>query len=172
MKNLSIIITLLSFLLVRTFCSAQGDLQFNKVLSVTNGANLTVPANKVWKIESINFSSTNTLQFPVGSLNLVRCETGGCANTGCTVINRNCYYNNKYMTIGNMDFITPDIVQGHQASATCGSISCPPSNTIPLSASPSALSLNMPIWLEAGKNISINAGSGILVSAIEFNIIP
>jgi hypothetical protein len=69
---------------------SQGNLQFNRVLSLTNGSNSSVPTGKVWKVESVNLSST----------------------------------------------------------------------------------VNFPIWLEAGKNITIANGTGVLVSIIEFNVIP
>src|SRR5689334_21806813 len=48
------IVFLLSFLLcILVICDAQGTLQFNQVLIVTN-IQMTVPAGKAWKVTSIH----------------------------------------------------------------------------------------------------------------------
>lgn len=53
--------------------SAQGNLQFNQVLSLdanSAGNPVTVPAGKVWKIESVAFSSNNAyFQIKWGGVN-------------------------------------------------------------------------------------------------------
>lgn len=53
--------------------SAQGNLQFNQVLSLdasSAGNPVTVPAGKVWKIESVAFSSNNAyFQIQWGGVN-------------------------------------------------------------------------------------------------------
>ena len=68
------IILLISFLTIVLFSYAQGDLQFNQVIRVTNsgsytltGSNgnfvittVTVPANKVWKVESGSIAAINS----------------------------------------------------------------------------------------------------------------
>lgn len=65
-------------LLITTFfislqLSAQGNLQFNQVLSLdanSGGNPVTVPAGKVWKIESVAFSSNNAyFQIQWGGVN-------------------------------------------------------------------------------------------------------
>lgn len=53
--------------------TAQGNLQFNQVLSLdanSGGNPVTVPAGKVWKIESVAFSSNNAyFQIQWGGVN-------------------------------------------------------------------------------------------------------
>jgi hypothetical protein len=53
--------------------SAQGNLQFNQVLSLdanSGGNPVTVPAGKVWKIESVAFSNNNAyFQIQWGGVN-------------------------------------------------------------------------------------------------------
>src|SRR3990170_4559308 len=59
--------SLLLLLTTATFCSAQGNLQFNQVifLDVASGGiqAMNVPAGKVWKIESTGTGSTSSSGF-------------------------------------------------------------------------------------------------------------
>ncbi len=55
-------LVLIAICFVSLQLSAQGNLQFNQVLSLdanSAGNPVTVPAGKVWKIESVAFSSNN-----------------------------------------------------------------------------------------------------------------
>jgi hypothetical protein len=59
---------LLSILFIALGAKAQGNLQFNQVITggaslapLATSSTLTVPINKVWKIEAINGSYTNGL---------------------------------------------------------------------------------------------------------------
>ncbi len=59
MKNIFVISILLLF---SKISDAQGNLQFNQVINlefVSGGTTATVPAGKVWKIESCMITSTN-----------------------------------------------------------------------------------------------------------------
>ncbi len=151
------------FLFFCLYSKAQGDLQFNRVINIVNGDNLTVPTGKVWKLESVNFSST--LTYPIGAMNLVLCQ-----NSVNPPNNRLCDYAATYMTIGNVQFRGPSVQWG-VVLMSCAT-PCPNTNPVALSSSPSSLSLQLPIWLEAGKSVSVVAGTGILISVVEFNIVP
>jgi hypothetical protein len=64
---------LLFFFFTALNLNAQGNLQFNQVLSLdanSAGNPVTVPAGKVWKIESVAFSSNNAyFQIKWGGVN-------------------------------------------------------------------------------------------------------
>lgn len=66
-------IILIAICFISLQLSAQGNLQFNQVLllDVSNPANVvTVPVNKVWKIESVAMSSNNAyVQLDIGGTN-------------------------------------------------------------------------------------------------------
>jgi hypothetical protein len=53
----------------------------------------------------------------------------------------------------------------------CGS-SCQATNPISLSGTTNNNNFIFPIWLKAGQNISVISGTGILISIVEFNIVP
>ena len=63
----------IAVLLISLSVSAQGNLQFNQVLSLdanVAGNPVTVPAGKVWKIESVAFSNNNAyFQIQWGGVN-------------------------------------------------------------------------------------------------------
>ena len=66
---------ILSILAVAIGAKAQGNLQFNQVItgaaSLSIGANsglLTVPANKVWKIEAVNMPAVTGMQMQINSI--------------------------------------------------------------------------------------------------------
>ena len=159
-------ILILSFFLFPSFfCFSQGNLQFNQIISISNGSNLTVPLNKAWRIDAINFSET--MSFSIGSMNNISCVT----LTTSIPNNRECYYKGNLLSIGVINIETPSISYITLAT-TCNS-SCPATNPYILSTSSiSPLSFKFPIWLENGKSISVIQGTGILISVVEFNIIP
>jgi hypothetical protein len=155
MKNLFLFIALNTLPLL---CTAQGNLQFNQVVNLSNSSNYTVPTGKVLKIESINFNNPTT-SVPYSSC-IINCPSCG-PSSGVT-----CYYSGiNYLTIDNNVFFAPN----GQLYITSGGLCsvCPSTQTVSLSSN----TFNLPIWLNSGKNVSIQA-SGIFISAIEFNIIP
>jgi hypothetical protein len=157
--------SLLFFLTFFHQAFAQGNLQFNQVLSLTNGANISVPTGKVWKVEAINLSSNVT--FGIGSLTNVSCQT----LTATMPTNRRCYYTGDYINIAGVQFSIPTLYYDTQSSS-CNT-PCPVSNPVPLSSNTlSVSSFKTPIWLESGKNITIIPGNGVLISVIEFNVVP
>ncbi len=134
---------------------AQGNLQFNQVLNMSNGTNYTVPEGKVLKIESINFNSAAIVS------DYLSCNVNGNA-TGVT-----CYYQSlNYLVLGGNVFNvgTSSIYYGVNG-ASCGY--CPATRT----QSVPSETFNFPIWLSSGQSVNVLA-SGIFVSAIEFNIVP
>jgi len=165
MKKLNLLLTFFAIIFVFRL-QAQGDLQFNRAITFTNGNNATVPTGKVWKIESVNFSSS--LTFQPGALNLSSCSN--TVNGSGQVDGRNCNYSSSYMTIGNLQFITPEMSEFYCCSGCFGN--CSTTNTVTLSSSSSGINIKSPIWLEAGKSISVVPGTGILISVVEFNIVP
>jgi len=144
--------------------TAQGNLQFNQIISIANGANLTVPINKAWRIDAINFSET--LSFSIGSMNNTSCAT----LTSSIPYNQECYYIGNLLSIGGVYFQTPYLSYTTLAT-TCNS-SCPATNPISLSGTTNNNNFIFPIWLKAGQNISVISGTGILISIVEFNIVP
>jgi hypothetical protein len=157
--------SLFFFFLLINQAFTQGNLQFNQVLSLTNGANVNVPTGKVWKVEAINLSSN--VVFAIGSLTNVSCQT----LTGTTPTNRRCFYTGNFIDIAGVQFSIPTLFYDTQSS-NCNS-PCPTTNPLTLSTSTlSVSSFKTPIWLESGKNITIIPGSGVLISVIEFNIVP
>jgi hypothetical protein len=137
---------------------AQGNLQFNQVLNMSNGTNYSVPEGKVLKIESINFNS------PSITSDFVSCGLTSPAmgvNSGV-----NCSYQGiNYLVIGSNVFTGGggDIYINYGGACSV----CPPVKIVNLSAT----QFNYPIWLSNGQIVSVSA-PGIFVSAIEFNIVP
>lgn len=159
-------LTLCLFLLLDDFYS-QGNLQFNQVLNISNGANASVPVGKVWKIDAVNISPTWT--FMQGTLTAVNCTQAIGANSQFV---RTCYYSAVYLSINGVDFVSPTVYTTTTNSTSCGT-PCPTTNSV--SGNSTALTtteLVFPIWLAAGQNISVISGSGILVSIVEFNVVP
>jgi hypothetical protein len=157
LKNMKTILFLIAF----TFCSltySQGNLQFNQVLVFTPGSNYTVPSGKVLKVESINFTGS-TVCLPLSSTYAGSCCPPGYSCGSATMGNYNAV---DYMTIGNLVF------NSGASNAYC-SIPLPScaQKTITLPT------INLPMWLPAGKSISINSGTAsMMISASEFNIGP
>ena len=158
MKNFILLIILFNVSLF--YC--QGNLVFNQIISATNGININVPANKIWKIESVNFNTS------------VSFNTGTMQNTSCYYVanmnNRICYFQGIMFTIGGTVFKTP-ILQHLTQALSCAS-SCQATNPIALSGTTNNNNFIFPMWLNAGQNISVISGTGILISIVEFNIVP
>jgi len=142
-------------------CMAQGNLQFNQVINIKNGDTYTVPAGKVLKITGIANSAKTNFKIP-----LKRCDfSQGQAF---------CYYDpsNVFVgSIGNVEYFAAPNGSSNQSTGPYSQCSlCPPTYDYFNSYIPYVSSL--PFWLNAGQNITIGQGSGYLISAIEFNIIP
>ena len=152
------------FLFNASLFYSQGNLEFNQIISAGNGVNINVPSNKIWKIESINFSTS--VSFNAGTMNNTTCAT----LTSSIPYNRECYYIGNLLSIGGVYFQTPYLSYTTLAT-TCNS-SCPATNPISLSGTTNNNNFIFPIWLKAGQNISVISGTGILISIVEFNIVP
>ena len=152
-------ILILSFFLV--LCSllySQGNLQFNQVLTFEPGESYTVPAGKVLKIESVSMNG-NGVTVPMTSQQNIGCYAQYVGNY---TVSAGVYAPVQYFTIGNVIFSTP-VLYG-----TCSNLT--PSTNIATIISPV---INCPVWLEAGKSVTIFSGTfQMIISAVEFNIIP
>lgn len=157
MKKITLLLCLISLSAV-----AQGNLQFNQIINLKSGDTYQVPSNKVLKIESITIQ-TNSLCMPRTSS-----QNNNCGSTD----SEGTYAGFTYMTIGDLDYSVPTKRGRDLFSSGCSALastnpSCFPINNIDLG------SFNTPIWLRDGKQVSINAVSiSVLISAIEFNIVP
>jgi hypothetical protein len=147
-------------------CSnAQGNLQFNQVLTITPGTNYVVPTGKVVKIESINITS-NSVCIPKSSTENTMCYP---AYGNAYAYDYGIYNSIVYMAIGNLQFSTPSF--SGQAGNYCQGPTA--NNSACWNYSFANTTFNTPIWLSEGKNIFLSSGvASILISAIEFNIIP
>ncbi len=158
MKKLLTILLLLFAL--QTF--AQGNLQFNQVINIKNGDTYTVPAGKVLKITAVSSGSNNVISMP-----LLRCDLLGGQNY--------CAYDLK-ATIGNignlnfnLNYNQSNYPSGVLYSGPSSQCQCPSSYEY---TNGNTINIPVPFWLKSGQNISINPGNGLLISAIEFNIVP
>ena len=84
-KLFTLVVLSLCSLLLAPYSNAQGNLQFNQVLIVDAtplGTPVTVPAGKVWKIESVGLSSNSAyFQINWGGINyFVLNNSGNYAN--------------------------------------------------------------------------------------------
>ena len=158
---------LLMFCFNLTFSYSQGNLQFNQVLNITNGATVAVPVGKVWKIDAVNISPT--WSFAQGTLTAVNCTQ---AIGGNSQFVRTCYYSAVYLSINGVDFVSPTVYTTTTANTSCVT-PCPSTNSASgNSTTLLSTELVFPIWLSAGQNISVISGTGILISIVEFNIVP
>lgn len=130
---------------------AQGDLQFNQVINITPGQTYTVPEGKVLKVESVTFNNASVATTFVN-------QNGCGSNFGtCT------YSTDVFLTINNVQISGT----GTSFGTNCGG--CTPTRNGPATIP----ALGFPIWLNAGKVISVGSNvSGVFVSGIEFNVIP
>ncbi len=149
-------IILISLLALSVTCvKAQNNLQFSQVIRLVNGQSYTVPTGKVLKIESVNFANASILMSSSGVQGpglINNCQSG-----------YRCYYSANYLCIDNSCFYFRDT----NGDYYCNSGSCVSTATIPLTTLPS---MSFPIWVEAGKSVTIQTGSGVLVSGLEFNV--
>jgi hypothetical protein len=133
---------------------AQNNFQFNRVYNFGAGTNYTVPSGKVLKIESVNFNSP-TLIWPFIS---------------CSVYSTSfaCIYNSSLplFAIDQNIFLATG-----ENSTVVGNCSVCPSTKQAAPFSSSGINIAVPIWLGEGKSITIN-GSGVFISALEFNLVP
>ena len=129
---------------------SQGNLQFSQVINLTPGTTYTVPANKVLKIESFTSQS-----LPIYTTTLQSQSCAGNNTCQCT------WSAQSYLNIGSLSF-------SHQFSIGGSVGPCPATN----SGSVTLPNIDFPIWLNAGKQISIQNITGVLLTAIEFNIVP
>ena len=156
---------LITFLLLMpSYLFAQGNLQFNQVLDLTNGANYTVPSGKVFKVESVNANGASVDASLIDTTLLLAYTDGVGPHTSF----RASYSKTQFICIGVNCFGTASLTTFYDCFGS--TIFCGPS-TLRISDISSA-NIQSPIWLKAGQQITILSGSGILVSGIEFNIIP
>lgn len=150
------------FVLLALGAKGQGNLQFNQVINLTAGGNYTVPAGKVLKIESITMSS-GTICIPRTSSDQLFCGMMNMINT------YGGYNSVDYMKIGDLVFNSGG-ASGYN-DTDCRKWTnpdCWPIKTLDFSSV-----LKTPMWLKEGKSIFIYQCSiPILISAIEFNIVP
>ena len=154
------LILLLGIIISTTLLNAQGNLQFNQVLTFTSGSNYTVPSGKVLKITSINFGN---------SIVCVPKSSTVTKNCGSYSSDYGIYNSISYLTIDNINFTTPTFHGGPSSSYSCHGIVNTPCNNYDFGEK----TFLFPIWLQAGKIVAVNSGvSQILITAIEFNVIP
>jgi hypothetical protein len=139
---------------------AQGNLQFNQVLNIKNGDTYTVPAGKTLKIESLNSTKFN-----------VNLQLSSCTNNGGNWFTCNYIGNVNALIIGGVIFNTGTISTGiNPPNNQCSQ--CPLTYDVPVNGI--NYGFLFPIWLKSGEVISVISSSGnagILISAIEFNIV-
>ena len=135
---------------------AQGNLQFNQVLNIKNGDTYTVPAGKVLKITSTGSGHNLTVKLPY---------------TNCIYQSGNvyCYYTHNTFEIASIAGLKYNLTQlTNSTIAPQGQCSqCPATLDNPVLSGFGAPT----VWLKAGEVISIVQGTGMLISAIEFNIV-
>ena len=181
--KLAIIIFSLFFSFSDAFCQG-GNLQFNRVLNFTSGANYIVPQGKVLKIESLSVNVMTT----------IRVYKVGCDTFGYT--GNNCYYSigQSYETpvqigsiklhSGQSSFLNinsnGNLIYSLGSWGTAGCNNCP--NPLDYTLNLVGHAIPMPIWLSEGEPVKIinyqsalpglSPYSGIHISAIEFNVVP
>ncbi len=160
MNNLKYILLASFFVLITAITDsikAQGNLQFNRVVTFKPGDNYIIPTGKCLKIESVNFGSNVVIVPKTG--------VGQCYSCGPNPFNFGVYGPMIYLTLGDSNFST-SAFDGNNSN-------CCLSYNTSTRATTFTLSISCPIWLEAGKNVIVNSGvSNLIVSAIEYNIIP
>lgn len=153
------IIILTLFSVLSSLLYSQGNLQFNQVINLTNGSTYTVPAGKVLKIESVSMAGSS-ICLPRTSTTSQYCNGA----SGIMWYTIGIYAGFDYLTIGDYIFSVPQ-----QTAACNAAITNPNCYSYTISEPP----VKTPIWLPAGKTVSVNMNSiKTFISAIEFNIIP
>lgn len=146
----------IALLLFSIVSYAQHNLEFNQVINIKNGDNYTVPTGKTLKIVSA-LCSNLTVKIPF---------------TNCIPSSGNIYCNYMantfdFCSIGGVKYTASNLNNSVVAPQNLCS-QCP--TTMDILAT-NGIGLSLPIWLKAGEVISIAQGSGMLISAIEFNIV-
>ena len=160
-----------------------GNLQFNRVLNFTSGANYTVPQGKVLKIENVLFDGSASI-----NLNYSFCDSIFQSGTYLTYC-RYAFPNNYSAPIeigtlkltgigGNFDQGYHTTVNSNYSFFTCNY--CAPNELLNVSFQASD-NITCPIWLGEGEVLKIlpstivypsSGRRGFHISAIEFNIVP
>ena len=174
--------SIIFFFFVSNCYSQGGNLQFNRVLNFTSGANYVVPPNKVLKIESINLSLNGFI-----TLNYLRCdsifEPGPWYRTYCLY----SFPNNvaAFLQLGTIKIYPSDLFNGYPYHLFSNADSfncswCAPTKGFPINVQSTTISV--PHWLAEGDSVVIHSylsqisifptNFGIHISAIEFNIVP
>jgi hypothetical protein len=147
------------------FSAGQGNLQFNQVLDFTNGTNYTVPAGKTFKVESVNRSQTTHIEGVFVACDFNPSYYGDSSAEFCycryAISNTICI---GIFCFGSENFHSGDFVR-------CGDPYhlCSPTNSKSAAPFPT---IQLPIWLKSGQQITIATGVGVQISGIEFNIAP
>ena len=138
MKNILLILAIA----ISSASFAQGNLQFNQVKLVTTVE--TVPAGKVWKVESATFQGGAPICVGAG-------PNSGCGSQN--IIYTSYQASMSYLINGASGYIAHGTYGGTAANAS--------SNVID----------PFPIWLPAGTTLA--AGTNMMhLSVIEFNVVP
>ena len=159
-----------------------GNLQFNRVLNFTSGANYTVPQGKVLKIENVLFDGYTTI-----NINYSHCDSvfnNGSYDVMCKYALPNNY--SAPVEIGNFKLTGQggNFDQGYHTTYFGSNYwrcnSCPPSVSLNFWFQASD-NITCPIWLGEGEAVKIlpstivypsSGRKGFHISAIEFNIVP
>ncbi len=145
---------------------AQGNLQFNRIVNFKSGNNYTVPTGKVLKIVSINALSDIFVQLPLSNCN----PTSAQWTSGGTWFFTDCQYNGlTFLKISNQKFDVA--IQFNRSFPQNQCSSCPPTASVSITSS-TFNNFKLPIWLSSGEEVSVAQIDGLLISAIEFNIVP
>jgi hypothetical protein len=166
-------------LLFFSICFGQGtNLSFSQIITITSGTSYTVPADKALKIESLNLENNGfTVTSFYDSCRLVNYNTWHFTpNWGIECV----YLEKVWLKIGTLVYnVNADIFRPHQGYGsvypTPSQIDCSICPPTKLSIPAGFPNLNLPIWLKAGDQVFIEPLTGspnILISCIEFNIIP
>lgn len=141
---------LLAIFLSSEIAIAQGgNLQFNQVININPGMSYTVPAGKVFKVESVSAIQVVMTNQLVNAPYYAPCYQ--------------CDYGSElvYLSIDNLNF------KGPSGTVSSCYTPCPSGRTVEINLP----AINLPIWLKASKTISVNSiVSNLLVTGIEFNI--
>ena len=161
-----------------------GNLQFNRVLNFTSGANYTVPQGKVLKIENVLFDGHTSV-----NLNYSFCDTiyeYGQYNTYCRYTFSNNY--SAPVEIGSLKLLgsgSGNFYQGYHTTFFSNYTNyvcnfCASNVSLSFHFQPSD-NITCPIWLGEGEVVKIlpstivypsSGRRGFHISAIEFNIVP
>jgi hypothetical protein len=133
---------------------AQGNLQFNQVLNIKNGDTYTVPSGKTLKIITV-VAQNPTAKIPLSS----------CTNNNGTVT-CNYYGSVTLGSVSDLVYTANNLSTGFPPAPNLCS-QCPSYTDIPVNG----FGIPVPLWLKSGEIVSIAQGTGMLISAIEFNIV-